>query len=208
MLMNNVILISSVCFVAMVSPGPDFLLVTKNALSYSLKCGLATAAGIIAGCSVHASYCLLGLAFLITKSVITFSVIKHVGALYLIYLGIKSLRSEKLPEERVPGIIDKRDLSIKEAFVQGFLCNLLNPKLAVFLLSLFTQFIPINATFREKSVVASIFIVESVIYWPLVVLILQVSVIKNLFSSMQNALGKFCGALLVILGIRVICQEN
>lgn len=193
--------------VAMVSPGPDFVLVTKNALMYPRKQALMTALGIVSGCIAHASYCIVGLAVVITQSVLLFSVIKYAGACYLIYIGLKGV----LSRSGKTTIIESRavtPISNTNAFVQGFLCNLLNPKLAVFLLSLFTQFISVDASMHDKALVAGVFVIESALYWPLLVLLLQQRFIRKAFSEMKGILDRVCGALLIYLGVRVALSRD
>src|SRR5471030_649289 len=94
----SLLMLISICFIGMVSPGPDFLLVTKNALLYPRRQALATALGVVSGCLFHASYCILGLAFIITQSIMLYTTIKYAGACYLIYLGIKGLKSRSIPK--------------------------------------------------------------------------------------------------------------
>lgn len=202
-------ILALVCFLGMISPGPDFLLVTRNSLAYSRGKGLLTALGIICGCGIHASYCLLGLALIITKNIIIFSTIKYLGTMYLIYIGIKACLSKdncNLNSDNFS--TSKNEISNLEAFKQGFLCNLLDPKLAVFLLSLFTQFISINAGWREKSIVSGIFFLEAFIYWPLLVLVLQTPVIRKTYLKVGNTFNKACGVLLVGLGLKVALSRD
>ncbi len=207
--MDNLLLLSIVCFVAMVSPGPDFVLVTRNSLLHPKPQALATAFGVIVGCLIHATYCILGLALIITKSVLLYSVIKYAGACYLIFIGIKGLLSSSAAGDlEIQQSKPTHSLSIRTAFVQGFLCNLLNPKLAIFLLSLFTQFISVDATLGEKLQVASIFMIESILYWPLLVLLLQSSLVQRFFNNMKLHLDRLSGAVLLYLGIRVALQNE
>ena len=206
--MNSLLLLSVICFVAMLSPGPDFLLVTKNALIYPKRHALATALGIVSGCFFHATYCILGLALIITKSVLLFSILKYAGASYLVYLGLRGLMSKSGPIADGPENALVRNLTLRGAFMQGLLCNVLNPKLAVFLLSLFTQFISPDASILDKTKVAGVFVVEAAIYWPLLVFILQSSLMKNAFSELSLVLDRCCGALLVYLGVRVALSRD
>jgi len=207
---SELLLLATICFVAMISPGPDFLLVTKNALLYSKRTALATAYGIVCGCLVHATYCVLGLAIILTQSVVLFSTIKFAGALYLIYLGLKGITAKAEPRQgALAASMDvPRDLTPRRAFMQGFLCNVLNPKLAIFLLSLFTQFIAVDASIQEKVTVAGVFLLEAFIYWPTLTLALQARQIKSAFARTQHVLDRVCGALLIYLGVRVAVQPN
>ena len=204
---NSLFLFATICFIGMVSPGPDFLLVTKNSLIYSRRQALATAFGIITGCLFHATYCILGLALIITESTLLFSIIKYLGAGYLIYLGLKGVLV-KHTEIRGVGLESKNNISVWKAYVDGFLCNVLNPKLAVFLLSLFTQFVSMNASVRDKALVASIFVGEAALYWPLLVLILQLRQVRRLFDDFRTLLNRVFGTLLICLGIRVMLSVD
>lgn len=204
---NSLFLLAMICFVGMVSPGPDFLLVTKNSLVYSKPLALATAFGIVTGCLFHASYCILGLAFIITQSAMLFLLVKYAGACYLMYLGWKGLTSKKTEKTALPEGSGTH-ITVFKTYLDGFLCNVLNPKLAVFLLSLFTQFVSVDATMGDKAVVAGVFVGESALYWPLLVMVLQSHFIRRLFDNFQIALNRICGALLVYLGVRVLLSTD
>ena len=80
---------------AVMSPGPDFVLMSKNSLVYSRKTGVATSLGLALGIVVHIIYSLVGIGLIISKSIILFSTIKILGAGYLIYIGLKSLKSKR-----------------------------------------------------------------------------------------------------------------
>ena len=205
--MQNAWLLAVICFIAMVSPGPDFLLVTRNALRYPRREAFLTAMGIVAGCLVHATYCTLGLALIVTKSVLLFSLIRYAGAAYLIYLGVNGLLAKRAAAVETT-LAAPESASPRQAFLQGFLCNVLNPKLAVFLLSLFTQFISADATIGDKIMVSTIFVTESAIYWPTVVLLLQSPLTRRLFASAQGYVDRICGAVLILLGLRVALERQ
>lgn len=206
--MSNLYVLAIICFVGMLSPGPDFILVTRNSLRYPKLQALATAAGIITGSIVGASCCVLGLALIVTKSVLLFSFIKYAGALYLIYLGVKGLTSHSSSINLDQHSVNIKKISTTNAFVQGFLCNILNPKLAVFLLSLFTQFLSADSTFSDKLTVAGVFVLEAIIYWPILVLILQSKSVQLLFSKLQSVLDKVFGTILVGLGLKVAFTKD
>jgi len=157
----------------------------------------------------HASYCILGLALVITQSVLLFSLIKYAGAGYLVYLGVKGLFTKSGPAKTLNFERSAlRQISLKAAFLEGFLCNILNPKLAVFLLSMFTQFIAPDATTSEKGMLASIFVGESALYWPLVVMLLQSKIMRDLFSRAQRVIDRTCGAMLIGLGLKVALSRE
>lgn len=123
---------------AAISPGPDFALVSKNSLCYSRKAGCYTSLGISFGILFHASYCVLGLGFIIAKSVWLFAIIKYMGATYLIYLGVKAMLAKRETTLEIGSHLAKC-MTNTQAFRQGFLCNALNPKAILFFLALFTM---------------------------------------------------------------------
>jgi len=201
--MNDLTVLATICLVAMIRPGPDFILVTKNALSCDKPQALATALGVVAGTIIHATYCILGLALVITQSVVAFSIVKYAGAAYLFYLGVMGLRSKSAKRSDQLRNTPSRNISIAKAFSEGFLCNLLNPKLAVFLISLFTQFVSIDAVLGDKLVIAAIFVGENALYWPSLALVLQSQAVRQIFYRVQGHIDRICGALLVGLGAKV-----
>jgi len=203
----SLLLLISICFIGMVSPGPDFLLVTKNALLYPRRQAIATALGVVSGCLIHASYCILGLAFIITQSIMLYTMIKYAGAAYLIYLGIKGLKSKSIPK-MTDNTVSIKSVTVSKAYMEGLLCNTLNPKLAVFLLSLFTQFVSINASLGDKAIVVGVFVGESALYWPSLVMFLQSDKIQKIFTKSQAMIGRVFGGLLIYLGIRVMLSVD
>ena len=104
--MQEFLSISLLILLAAISPGPDFAMVTKNSLLYSRKHGVYCALGISMSLLIHTVYCVLGLAVIISKSLLAFTVIKYLGAAYLTYIGVKSLlakREQITPDSKQSG---------------------------------------------------------------------------------------------------------
>lgn len=116
---------------AVMSPGPDFALVSRNSFVYSRRSGVFSALGIALGLGVHVAYSLVGIGLLIAQSIVLFSTIKFIGAAYLIYLGVRSLLSKKKPAG-AELLEEKSDITKFAALKQGFLTNILNPKVTLF----------------------------------------------------------------------------
>lgn len=132
-----------VATVLTVMPGADMALIARNVLTYGRRAGYVTSVGIAAGLIVHAVASALGLSAILMTSATLFSAVKLVGAAYLVALGVLSLR-----RAFVPAAVDRLGLdeagtgsSVTHALVQGLLSNLLNPKVALFYLTLLPQFI-------------------------------------------------------------------
>src|SRR3990167_7597613 len=132
--MQEFLSISLLIMLAAISPGPDFAMVTKNSLMYTRRHGIATALGVSISLLIHASYCILGLALVVSQSLLAFTLIKTVGAAYLIYIGIKSLLAKRTKMQMAYQHASHM-ITLKQAFYQGFWGNLLNPKAIMFLLA-------------------------------------------------------------------------
>ena len=127
-----IIMISLAHLAAVISPGPDFVMVVKNALSYSRKIGVYTAIGIGSGIIVHVSYTFFGLGYFIQENTIFFKVIQYLGAAYLFYMGFTALFSSSSKHQLVKDAQTIKNISASKAFQIGFLTNVLNPKAALF----------------------------------------------------------------------------
>jgi len=118
-------------------PGPAVLYITSRSIGLGRAAGLVSAMGIAVGTLFHAAAATLGLSALLVSSASAFTLVKYAGAAYLIYLGIRTLRSEDaatLDPSREP-------ISLRSIFAQGVLVNLLNPKTALFFLAFLPQFV-------------------------------------------------------------------
>lgn len=183
-------------------PGPDFALVVKNTLMGSRRSGLFSALGVGCAILVHITYCILGLAIVISKSLLLFSAIKYVGAAYLVYLGIKTLLS-KAPNDVVVTSQGKsaKEMSIVVAFRQGLLCNLLNPKATLFFLALFTVMIKPGTSITWEIVYAIEMFVIVTAWFCSLVLILSHPQVVALLNKANRAIEKLLGVFLIGFGV-------
>ena len=194
--------ITLVIILAAISPGPDFAVVTKNSLLYSRRSGIFTALGVSVSLLIHSSYCVLGLAIVIAKSLLIFSLIKYVCASYLIYLGIKSLFAKRSVDTSQPKH-SKIQLSAFRAFRQGLLCNLLNPKAIMFLLAFFTLVVtPATTPFTQIIYVLDIGTVHFVWFSLLTVMITHRH-IRSKIANIQHYIVKSMGVVLIAFGARI-----
>lgn len=129
------------------TPGPDSLLIMARSAGQGWRAGSAAALGVGAGTFVHIFAAALGLSAILATSATAFALLKYAGAAYLLYVGIGLLRSQKAPvvqpDARLPQVTV---LSYRRIFVQGFLTNVLNPKVAIFFLAFVPQFIAPDAS--------------------------------------------------------------
>src|SRR5262245_28200302 len=123
-MVEQILVILSVTFLAMITPGPDMVLVVRNTFAGGRRAGLHTSMGVLCGNLVHITYCVFGIGVLISRSILAFSALKYVAAAYLIYLGIMSVRSGTTSLDT--GAIQGGRLT-GSWFVQGVINNLLTP---------------------------------------------------------------------------------
>ncbi|MWN04832.1 LysE family translocator [Gilliamella sp. Pas-s95] len=203
MAFDTLILVATISFLGMISPGPDFFLVLKNSLSYNRKMALLTCLGVIIAILVHMSYCVAGIAVLITATPLLYNALRYAGAAYLIWLGIKALIASKPNTTYIGKQQTKQSISEKSAFMQGFLCNLLNPKATLFFLATFTQVLNAESSTFDKLIVALIIWIEAIFWWPFVVLIFQTQSVQRRYFKIQFIIDKLLGVILITLGIKV-----
>ena len=186
-------------------PGPDFALVAKNTLLHSRRAGLLTSLGIGTAILVHITYCALGLAIIISESLLLFTIIKYIGAAYLIYLGIGSLLTKQTAHITAANTqIQKLDLSILTAFRQGFLCNLFNPKATLFFLALFTVIIkPDTPLMWELIYVIEMFVIITVWFCSLT-FILSHPRVTQLLNKFEKYISKIVGIFLIGFGVALV----
>ena len=122
--------------IIVISPGADFALVLNSSIRGGRRCGLWVALGIGCAISVHISYSLLGLGYLISQNEQLFAYLRYFGAAYLIYLGVSAVLTAKPLAVQSDGAYDGD--AVRD-WLKGFVCNALNPKTMLFFISLFSQ---------------------------------------------------------------------
>jgi RhtB (resistance to homoserine/threonine) family protein len=205
--MTEFFAITLIIILAAISPGPDFAMVVKNALLHDRKSGVFTALGVASSILVHSSYCVLGLAIVISKSLLLFSMIKYIGAAYLIYIGIKSvLAKHQMAEINEQGT--HTTLNAYQSFLQGLLCNLLNPKAIMFILAFFTLIVsPETSWDLQIGFAIEIALVHFVWFSCLALMITHQRVKANL-NKIQPYIVKTMGFVLIGFGARIALLSN
>ena len=194
-------LIAGLHFLALVSPGPDFVLITRNSLVYSRKTGLFSALGLALGIVVHITYCLIGIAYIISQSILIFSILKFLGAGYLIFIGSKAIMAK--PAQAKDIVEEKKDMGKLAALKMGFLTNVFNPKATLFFLALFTQVIYPQTPLPIKLAYGLEMSTMTFVWFGFVALVLSHHKIKRKFLNIQHYVERVTGAALIALGLKV-----
>jgi threonine/homoserine/homoserine lactone efflux protein len=198
-----------------VTPGADTLLVVRNVLTRGRRAGLATTAGIAAGCLVHATLSAVGVSLILVRSAEAFAALKWGGAAYLVVLGAQSVRRWLRPPVAAPGHQDAgsggrpRRARRLRSFLEGLLTNVLNPKVGIFYLAFLPQFIaPGDPPLTRSLLLAGLHIGIGVAW--LSALAFGVGRIRPLVESRlwRARLDGVSGAVLIGLGIRLAAERR
>jgi threonine/homoserine/homoserine lactone efflux protein len=195
-----------------ITPGADMALVAKNAFTRGRSASFATILGICSGLVLHATASALGLSVLLAKSARAFAVVKWVGALYLLYLGLAALwrvfrnapSSQLEAAAKRPHAANGSSGEWWAAFGEGLLTNLLNPKVVLFYLTFLPQFIaPGDPLLRTSLLLASVHIFMGLIWLSVYGAALPKLNALISPSGFRRALEAATGGLLVVLGVRL-----
>ncbi|MDD3846541.1 MAG: LysE family transporter [Syntrophorhabdaceae bacterium] len=191
------------------SPGPDLVMSVRNSLTYSRRTGIFTAVGFGLGVAVHVAYCSAGIAVIIARSLLIFSIIRYMGAAYLLYIGIRSVFARSSGIEAGPVVV-KEDISPLHAVRVGFLTNILNPKATLFFLGLFTIVIsPVTPPPRSILVIAGIvMVIDTVLWFSFVAVFLNERHVRSFFERFQGRFNKVFGGILILLSIRIALSRD
>jgi len=181
--------------VCLVSPGPDFF-VTSESACQSRRAGYYCVIGVSLGILVWCVGALFGLALAFESSPTFYQVVKLSGANYLIYLGVTSL----LPKKEKAVVT----YSHRGAFYRGLFTNLSNPKAVVLFSSIFVTFIPKEATFDYKALVAATVFLTGLFWYILVVTVVNVESVKSKMLQFQDRMRFFFGVIFIALGLYCI----
>lgn len=191
-------------------PGPDFVVVVDSSLLSSRRAGLFTALGIMSGLAVHLAYTFAGLALVISRSILLFSVIKYAGAAYLVWIGIKGLRARKASQQEnmQSSSTPSGNRTAWAAYKKGLLTNVLNPKVTLFFLSVFSQFITPETGLGTRLVYVSALLAQNLAWFSVVATLFSAPVLRTRLHAVRHYLDRTMGAVLVALGLRVALSDR
>jgi threonine/homoserine/homoserine lactone efflux protein len=188
----------SICLLGAMSPGPSLAVVLKSSLADSQRAGYITAVAHGLGVGLYGLLTVTGLAVLISRSPALFLTIQLIGGAYLVYLGVNSLRSSGNPD--LKPTVDTRS---HNAALRGFMVSFLNPKLAIFMLALFSQFLSPGADALEKGImVVTVGVTDACWYSLIVALVSRKTFLKRLQRS-AVLIDRVFGVILIMLALSV-----
>lgn len=208
-MLETVFTLLTVCFLGRMSPGPDMMLLIHHAGcgGSSEKRGFFSCSHAVYGCvlgvclglTFHVTLSVLGLALVLKSNPLIYNILRCSGAVYLIYLGYRCF-TDKGGIELESSTECAADSGFMKGFKDGIFCNLLNPKVTLFILSVFMQLIGPDAGLGEKAIYGSVILMESLFGWGLFVLFLNTSVMQRIYGDYVGVINKVTGVILVVLG--------
>ena len=191
-----------ICILGALSPGPSLALLIKNTLNGGASQGYATAISHGLGVALYAAITATGIGLLIVQSPMLFDVIKYSGAAFLLYLGIKALMSKK-QNIQFANQSDAIDPSIN-GWRDGFLIAFLNPKLAIFFLALFSQFVDADAGWQQKAIMTTTVGLIDMIWYVVIAYAMSRGPILDKLKANSHIVDKVTGSFLILLAARVV----
>ena len=187
-----------------ITPGNDTIFIISRSMAQGKKAGFMSVLGIATGSLIHTTLAAFGLSMIIAKSILVFSIIKYAGAAYLLYIGYQML-TDKTSLNYDTSFSDK-SIDLKKIYRDGVITNVLNPKVALFFISFLPQFI--DSSFSNTVLpflkLGITFTITGTI-WCLILANFASFIFSKLKhnKTLSNHINKTCGAVLVLLGIKV-----
>lgn len=194
---------------AQFSPGPDMLLLLKNAMNHPLRAGLWTVTGIVAGLTVHTTLALTGVSLLLKTTPAAANAVSIAGGLYLGWLAFGLLRSvfrttAASGEAALTAI--EAPLPDRAAFLQGLITNLLNPKAALFLISVLAAWTAPDNSTANKLALTGIILGQALVFWSLFVWLLKRPAVRRRYLRSERVLNCFFGLSLAVLAVAALLR--
>lgn len=216
--LDNLLLFVPLAAILVILPGPDFALIAKISLMNGRPQGQAAAVGVALGICVHTTAAMLGISAIIAQSVLWFSILKYVGAAYLVWLGIHALRSGQAVSAAVVKTARKDDaprsaqrLTLRQwmhFFGQGFLTNALNPKAVLIFLTFLPQFMDPHAPLAPQFLTLGSIMSGLCLFW-YVPLAYMLGRIRHIFenSRFQKWMQRCTGLVFIAFGLKLATAQ-
>lgn len=197
----------SVAIFLTLAPGPDNLFVLAQSIAQDKKAGIITSCGLCTGLLVHITAATIGLSALIYQSVIIFTIVKFAGAIYLLYLAYKSFTSKESSINLESG----QSIQYQSLYKRGIIMNILNPKVSIFFLALFPQFITTNGFSipLQMFILGCIFLVQTLVIFTFIsVFAGKVGQYLRKNETITKKMNIIQGSIFTFIGLSIAFSEN
>ena len=186
-----------VCLLGAMSPGPSLALIINNSINYSRLSGILASIAHGLGIFVYATITVITLEFILQNSQKIFLIIQIFGSIFLFFFGLLFIlkkNDEKNNDKKINA----------SSFAQGFIIAIINPKILVWFVAIYSQFITINANFSEKFILIITPSLVDTIWYSLVAVIVTSYGLKDFFNNKKNTIQKIIGVLFIIIACSLI----
>lgn len=196
----------AVAAILVISPGPNGLLIAKTVATSGKSAGFANITGFVAAFLVHGSLSIFGISVLLVQSAQAFLVFKLLGAAYLCWIGIKALISACKSNNFKQGnlVISTKITTWNTAVFEGFLTNALNPKVSMFYLAAFPQFLPLGGEIFAAASLVFIHAFINVIWFSVIVLLLSNAKHITISDNINRGFKAFTGIVFIGFAAKLV----
>ncbi len=203
--MIELMTVAVITVLAVISPGADFAMITRNSLVYGRYAGLLASLGIAAGVQLHVFYTMLGVGMVLKESPLLFSIVKIVGVVYLVYLGYATFVSRPVSTAPTPVA---RQFGTFKIFRTGFLTNALNPKTTLFVVSVYTQIVNPDTPMAVQIGYGLFMSIAHWIWFSLVALFFSNELLRAKVLHHQTLVNRIIGVVLAFLGFSLAMSSQ
>ncbi len=194
---HSLIIVLCIHAAALISPGPDFAVITRISVVSGRSSGITAALGVASAIGIYVTLGSLGISVLLLAMPVVSHFLTYAGTLYLLYLGVQSLRSKgEMPEKRVD---DKKG----RAFITGFCTNLLNPKAMIYVSSILSQVLKPHAPLLETGGIVVLLFLESFAWFSFVAFIFSSEKVLLWLKGRLIWFERGIGVILIALAIKL-----
>ena len=198
-------------FLLVSSPGPNGALIVKTVSTSGVPAGFANIAGFFSAFWIHGTFSILGLSVIVMQSAMAFAVVKYIGAAYLLWLGLKALYEAAFYRERQGGGTSQpRPKSLRHAYLEGLLTNGLNPKVSMFYLAVFPQFMSHDGghVLVAAYMLVAIHSIINIAWFSLVILLLSRLRTIALAGGLRRGLKAITGAVFIGFSAKLAAAQS
>ena len=193
--------IFAVCLLGAMSPGPSMVVVINNAIFKNRLNGILTSIGHGVGIGIYALFAVLGIAFIIKTNLYVFNVIKFLSIIFLVYLGVNLVITDDKLE------FDGKDISSGfTSFVQGLSISLLNPKIFIWFVAIYSQFMSVDNDMIFNTILILTASIIDAIWYVILTLLVTTNIALDFIKDKSVLLQKFVGSVFIIIGALLLIE--
>ena len=193
--------IFAVCLLGAMSPGPSMVVVINNAIFKNRLNGILTSIGHGIGIGIYALFAVLGIALIIKTNLYVFNVIKFLSIIFLVYLGVRLIISRDKLE------FDSKDINSGfTSFLQGLSISLLNPKIFIWFVAIYSQFMSVDNDMIFNTILILTASIIDAIWYVILTLLVTTNIALDFIKEKSVLLQKFVGSVFIIIGALLLIE--